>query len=90
MLLVTAVAVPDVPNNAVAPVDGAVKVTVTPLNGLPPESLTVACNAAVNVVFDTALCGVPAVAVMLAGAPGVLVRLKLAVAVAPTTPAVTA
>jgi hypothetical protein len=44
-----------------APDDGAVKVTVTPLVPEPPV-VTVACNAVANAVLMVALCGVPAVA----------------------------
>ena len=85
--MVTAVA--DPPKVALAPLDGAVNVTVTPLTGLPLASVTVACSAVVNAVLIAALCGVPAVAVMFAAAPAVLVRLKLAVVAKPATLAVT-
>ena len=87
--MVTAAAVDKLPNLAVAPVEGAVNVTVTPLTGLPPESLTVACNAVPKTPLIVALCGVPAVAVMLDAAPTVLVRLKLAFVPTPDTFAVT-
>src|SRR5579871_6230891 len=66
-----------------APLPGAVKVTVTPLTGFPPESFTVATNGLAKVVLIVALCGVPPVAVTLAGATDWFVRLKLAV---PATP----
>jgi hypothetical protein len=70
LLLVVAVAVAPVPANVpLAPLAGAVNVTVTPLKGLLPASFTVACSAVVNAVLTVALCGVPAVAVTLAGAP---------------------
>ena len=68
LAFVTAVAEAEEPNAALAPLDGAVNVTVTPLIGLPPVSFTVACSAVANAVLMVALCGVPAVAVMLAGA----------------------
>ena len=85
--LVVAVFTP--PANAPpGPDAGAVKVTTTPGTGLPPLSLTVACNAVPNVVPIVALCGVPLVAVMEAGAPGALVRTKSA-AVAPVALATT-
>ena len=45
-------------------------VTVTPFTGLLLASFTVAASAVPKVVFTVALCGVPAVAVMLAGLPG--------------------
>jgi hypothetical protein len=67
----------------------AVKVTTAPLTGLPPASLTVACSAVGYAVLIAMLCGVPAVAVMLAGAPVRLVNKKLAVPVTPATLAVT-
>ena len=41
-----------------------VNVTVTPLTGLPPASLTVACNGDAKAVLIGVLCGVPAVAVI--------------------------
>ncbi len=71
------------------PLAGAVKVTVTPFTGLFPASLTVACSWAANVVLTFALCGVPAVAVMLAGGPARLVREKLAGVATPVTVAAT-
>jgi hypothetical protein len=52
-----------------APLDGAVNVTVTPLTGLLKGSFTVACSCVANAVLIVALCGVPAVAVMLDGLP---------------------
>ena len=72
LVFVVAVAVADPLKAALAPVAGAVKVTVTPLTGLLLASLTVACSGAENAVFTVALCGVPAVAEMLAGDPTVL------------------
>jgi hypothetical protein len=89
LLFVTAVAVADDPNAALAPVEGAVNVTVTPLTGFPPASVTAACNAVVNTVLIAALCGVPAVAAMFATAPAVFVNEKLAVVDRPDTLAVT-
>jgi hypothetical protein len=52
-----------------APLVGAANVITTPLTGLFSESLTVACSWAANAAPTVALCGVPAVAVMLAGEP---------------------
>ena len=80
LLFVTPVplAVPVPANVPLAPFPGAVNVTVTPLNALPLASFTVACSPVVNAVFTVALCGVPAVAVTLAAAPALFVRLKLA------------
>jgi len=89
LALVTAVAVADPPNLPLAPLAGAVNVTVTPLNGLLLASFTVACSAVPYAVLTTALCGVPAVAAMLAAEPAVLVRLKLAGVVTPATVAIT-
>ena len=43
---------------------------------MPYWSSTVACNGVPKAVPTTAVCGVPAVAVMLDAAPAVLVRLK--------------
>jgi hypothetical protein len=76
-------------NVPLAPLPGAVKVTVTPLTRLPKESLTVACNCTANAVFTVPLCGVPAVAVMLAAAPATLLNVKLACVPTPVTEAVT-
>ncbi len=56
-------------NVPLAPLPGAAKVTVAPLTGLLKESFTVACNWMPNAVLTVALCGVPAVAVIVAGTP---------------------
>src|SRR5215470_15871855 len=55
-------------NVPLAPLPGAAKVTVAPLTGLLNESFTVACSVAKG-VFTVALCGVPALAVTVAGTP---------------------
>jgi hypothetical protein len=87
---VVAVAVVDPPVNVpLAPLAGAVNVTVTPLSRLLFASLTVAASAVPKLVFTAALCEVPPVAVMLAGVPTVLVRVKLAGVATPDTVAVT-
>ena len=85
---VTAVFTPPA-NVPLAPLPGAANVTVTPLSRLLPASLTVADSAVPKAVFTVALCETPPVTVMLAGAPAVLVRLKLAGVATPTTVAVT-
>ena len=72
-----------------APVLGAVNVTVTPLSGFPLASVTVATSGAPNAASSFALCGVPLVAVILVGDPAVFVNEKLAAPVIPTTLAVT-
>src|SRR5258705_11633484 len=74
---------------ALAPLPGALKVTVTPLTGLPKLSATVAWNAVPKAVFTAVLCGVPPVALMVAAAPAVLVTLKLAGVATPAAGAVT-
>ena len=79
----------DPPKVPLAPLPGAANVTVMPLNGCPPESFTVACSAVANAVFTVALCGVPPLAMMLAGVTAVLVKLKLAGVATPDTLAVT-
>jgi hypothetical protein len=53
-------------NVPLAPLPGAVKVTVAPATGFPPLSFTVATSGAANAVLIVALCGVPLVAAMLA------------------------
>jgi hypothetical protein len=78
LVFVTAVVTPPA-KLPLAPVPGAANVTVIPLNGLPPESFTVATNGAANAVLIGALCGVPLVAVIVAGVPTVFVRLKFTV-----------
>jgi hypothetical protein len=52
---------------ALAPDDGGVNVTVAPLTGLPPPSVTVACNVVANCVPTAALCVAPAVAATAVG-----------------------
>ena len=86
VVAVTVVAPPKLP---LAPLPGAVKVTVTPLSALPPESCTVACSAVANALLTVALCGVPPVAAILAAVGAVLVRLKLAGVDTPLTLALT-
>jgi len=66
--LLVAVVVFDPPVNApLAPLAGAVNVTVTPPSRLLFASLTVAASAVPKLVFTAALCDAPPVAVMLAG-----------------------
>jgi hypothetical protein len=76
LALVVAVLTPPA-NVPLAPVcAGAVKVTVTPLVGVPPV-VTVACSG-VNAVLTATLCGVPPVAVInTVGGGGVVVVLEL-------------
>jgi hypothetical protein len=89
LALVTAVFAPPA-NVPLAPVcAGAVNVTVTPETGLLLASFTVACKAMVNAVLIVAVCGVPAVAVMLPAGPAVLVRAKLATVAIPDIDAAT-
>ena len=78
-------------NVALAPpaLGTAVKVTVAPLTGLPPESTTVAESNVLKAVLIAAVCGVPPVAVMVAAEPAVLVREKAAGVVTPDTLAFT-
>src|SRR5258705_44491 len=73
-----------------APAPGAANVPLTPDIPLPTESATLACNAVANAVLTCALCGVPAVALMLVAAPGLLVSEKLAGNATPLTVAATA
>ena len=65
-----------VPNVPLAPEAGAVKVTETPLTGLPPF-VTVATNGLANAVLIVALCPPPLVAVRVFAPPAVLVSGKL-------------
>lgn len=57
-----------------APVVGASNVTVWLGTGLPNTSCTVAPRLVAKAVFTVVLCGVPAVAVMEAGGPGLFVN----------------
>lgn len=66
-------------NVPLAPVLGAVKVTVTPLTGLDELSFTVTTKGAENAPLTATLCEAPLVAVIDAAAPAALVRLKFAV-----------
>jgi len=82
LLLVVAVAVVDPPLNVpLAALAGVVKVTVAPLTGLLLAFRTVAASAVAKLVLTVALCGVPAVAVMLAGGAEFTVSVKLVVCV---------
>jgi hypothetical protein len=72
-----------------APVLGAVNVTVTPVSAFPLASITLATSGAPKAVSSFVLCGVPLVAVILAGDEAVFVNEKLAAPVIPTTLAVT-
>jgi hypothetical protein len=78
---VTTVIVPVLLLNApLAPVPGAVNVTLTPETGLFEASFTVTASALANAVPTVADCGVvPALAVIVLAAPEVLVRLKFSV-----------
>ena len=85
-MLIVAVPFENVP---LAPLAGAVNVTVAPTTGLLLASFTVACSAVVNAEPIIVLCELPAVAVMLAGGRALFVRLKVAVGVTPEAMAVT-
>ena len=66
-----------------APLVGAVKVTVWLPTGLPKVSFTVATSGLVNAVLMMALCGVPPVAAMDAAAPAVFVIAKVVLVAVP-------
>jgi hypothetical protein len=68
---------------------GAVKTTVTPVTGLPPESVTSACSGCWNALLTVAACPLPPAAEMAAGGPGVFVRENAVVAVVPGKAAIT-
>jgi hypothetical protein len=78
-----------VANVQVAADAGAANVTDMPLTGFELLSTTVATKGFANCVFTSAPCPLPLVAVTVAGAPAVFVRLKLAGVVAPEVVAVT-
>ena len=71
------------------PLAGAVNTTVTPDTGFPLALRTVAVRGAAKGVFTVVLCGVPPVEVMLAGGPGLFVRLNVAGVATPVTEAET-
>jgi hypothetical protein len=87
LALVVAVFTPPA-NVPLAPLDGAVNVTVTPDTPFPPLSFTVAVRAAKAVLMAT-LCVPPAVTTMLIALPAVLVSEKFAGVATPATVAVT-
>ena len=68
---------------AEAPEVGAVKLTVTPLTGLPNPSATVARNGLAKAVLITVLCAVPPVVRIAAAPPAVIVNWALVADVTP-------
>ena len=89
LLVAKVIAVDELLNFPLAPLPGAVNVTLTPGTELFPASFTVTARALPKGVLVPAVCGVvPAFAVMLLGIPTVLVNEKLTV-VSPEDAAVT-
>src|SRR5579871_2320369 len=88
LAFVTTVAVADPLKEALAPVVGAANVTVIPLRRLFAASFTTACNGVPTAALIVPLCGVPAVAAILAGAPARFVKLKAALVATPVVLAV--
>jgi len=86
--LVTAVFTPPA-NVPLAPLVGALKVTVTLATGLLLASVTITCSCAANAELIVAFCGVPALATMLAGGLPKFVSEKLAEPETPEAVAVT-
>ena len=72
-----------------APLPGAVNVTVTLPTGLFPASVTVATNGVPKAVLIDALCPEPLVTTTFAAGPAVFVSEKLAAVATPATEAVT-
>jgi hypothetical protein len=62
-----------------APLPGAVNITVRPFSGLPPASVTVAAKGAAKAVLISALCPEPLVTTIDATGPGRFVSEKLTV-----------
>jgi hypothetical protein len=87
LALVVAVFTPPA-NVPLAPLAGGVNVTMTPLTGLLPASVTVATRGAAKAVLIVVLCGVPLVAATFAAVPVLFVSEKLTV-VKPVAAAVT-
>ena len=86
---VTAVAVIDPPKVPLAPLAGAVNVTVAPATGVFAEFFTVACRAVPKAVPAVALCGVPPVALTEIVSGAVFVSKKAPLPVAPGAVATT-
>ena len=68
----TVVTTGEPPNVPLAPLVGALKVTLAPEILLPKESFTVAWNGTAKAVRIVAFCGVPAVASRVAGVPEIV------------------
>jgi len=83
------VAVVPVAKLPVAPLEGAVNVTATPLSGFPPPSFTSAVSGTVKIEFTVVLCGVPFVAAIEAGVgpERAMVSVRVVVAVCGGEPA---
>ncbi len=60
-----------------APAAGAAKVTVTPLSGLPAESLTSTCSGTAKGARTVVLCGLPPLTVIVDAVPAVIVNALL-------------
>jgi hypothetical protein len=75
--------------SVLAPLDGAVNVTLAPDTGLPKLSLTVATRALPNDVFTVVLWPEPDVTTILAAGPATFVSLKLAGVLTPLADAIT-
>ena len=89
LVIALVVSFPVLANVPLAPVAGAINVTIAFPTGFWPLSTTLATRRAAKVVLIPALCGVPVTAVITAGAPVVLLRLKLAPSCAPGAEATT-
>jgi hypothetical protein len=76
-------------NVPLAPVAGATKVTATPPTGFESLSRTVTTRGFANAVLTVALCPPPLVASIVAGAPALFVKVKVAVVVVPGVEAIT-
>jgi hypothetical protein len=76
-------------NFSLAPLDGAVNVTLAPDTTLPKLSVTVATKALPNAVFTGVLWPDPDVTVMLAAGPATFVSVKVAAVLTPFADAVT-
>jgi hypothetical protein len=84
--VVSVVKMPSVP---LAPLPGAVNVTLAPDTALPKLSVTVATKALPNAVFTVVLWPEPDVTAMFAAAPATFVSLKVAAVLTPLAAAFT-
>ncbi|HEY1754037.1 MAG TPA: hypothetical protein VGG72_01480 [Bryobacteraceae bacterium] len=89
LFVATTIVVAELLNNPLGPLDGAVKVTLTPATGVPPELFTITAGGVPKAVLTVVASGdVPVSEVIVLGIPAVFVSEKFT-AVTPGAEAVT-